>query len=81
MHCSHARNGYPLETAKGQFGSVPSSLWWAVVTLSSVGYGDVYPVTTGGRIFAALVILLGIGLVAVPTGILASALSKSIKGR
>jgi ribosomal protein L25 (general stress protein Ctc) len=54
-----------------QFGSVTRALWWAVVTLTTVGYGDVYPDTILGRIAAALVALAGIGIVAMPTGILA----------
>lgn len=57
------------------FRSVFDSLWWAVVTLTTVGYGDAYPITVGGRIFTCFVLLLGLGVVAVPTGIFASALS------
>ncbi len=53
------------------------SLWWAVITLTTVGYGDVYPITTGGRIFTMLILLVGLGIVAVPTGILASALAEA----
>ena len=56
------------------------SLWWAVVTLTTVGYGDVYPVTLGGRLFTFVVLLLGLGIVAVPTGLIASALSKAREG-
>lgn len=59
------------------FRSIFDCLWWAVATLTTVGYGDVYPVTVGGRIFTFLVLLVGLGLVAVPTGIVASALSKA----
>jgi voltage-gated potassium channel len=58
-----------------QFGSIPRALWWAIVTLTTVGYGDVYPVTTMGRIFAGVTALAGVGLIAIPTGILASAFS------
>lgn len=59
------------------FQSVFSGLWWAVVTLTTVGYGDVYPVTVGGRIFTFFILMLGLGVVAVPTGLLASALSQT----
>ncbi len=59
------------------FRSVFHSLWWAVVTLSSVGYGDVYPVTAGGRIFTFFVLMVGLGVVAVPAGIVASALGEA----
>jgi voltage-gated potassium channel len=59
------------------FASVFHSLWWAVVTLTTVGYGDVYPVTTGGRIFTFVILLIGLGIISVPAGIVASALSES----
>lgn len=59
------------------FSSVFHSLWWAVATLTTVGYGDVYPVTVGGRIFTFFVLLIGLGVVSVPAGLVASALSKA----
>lgn len=59
------------------FKSLPHSLWWAIVTLTTVGYGDAYPVTVGGRIFTFLILMVGLGIVAVPAGLLASALSKA----
>lgn len=59
------------------FKSVFHSLWWAVATLTTVGYGDVYPITPGGRIFTFLVLLIGLGVVSVPAGLVASALSKA----
>ena len=59
------------------FASVFHSLWWAIVTLTTVGYGDVFPITTGGRVFTFFVLFLGLGIVAVPTGLFASALSKA----
>lgn len=60
-----------------EFSSLFSSLWWAVVTLTTVGYGDVYPVTLGGRIFTFFLLMVGIGTIAVPSGIVASALGKA----
>ncbi|WP_404307672.1 ion transporter [Neorhodopirellula lusitana] len=57
------------------FASVFHSLWWAVVTLTTVGYGDVYPITIGGRIFTFFILLIGLGVVSVPAGLVASALS------
>jgi voltage-gated potassium channel len=58
------------------FASVFHSMWWAIATLSTVGYGDIYPITSGGRLFTGLVLLVGLGIVAVPAGVLASALSQ-----
>jgi voltage-gated potassium channel len=58
------------------FASIFHCLWWSTVTLTTVGYGDVYPVTVVGKIFTAFVLLLGLGIVAVPTGLLASALTR-----
>ena len=56
------------------YGSIPESLWWALATLTTVGYGDIYPVTGGGRIFTAIVLLIGLGVVAIPAGIVTAAL-------
>ena len=61
------------------FASVFHSLWWAVVTLTTVGYGDVYPVTAGGRLFTFGVLVVGLGVVSVPAGLMASALSEARK--
>lgn len=60
-----------------QFASIFHSLWWAIVTLTTVGYGDVYPITTGGRLFTFFVLVAGLGVVAVPAGIVASALQQA----
>ncbi|MCF6196266.1 MAG: potassium channel family protein, partial [Emcibacter sp.] len=61
------------------FGSIPRSLWWGMATLTTVGYGDVYPVTILGKLFFGVFAFAGIGLVAMPTGILAAALSDSFQ--
>jgi len=66
---------YPAQP--DQFSSVFHSLWWALTTLTTVGYGDMYPVTIGGKIFTFFVLVVGLGIVAVPTGLVASALSKA----
>jgi len=60
-----------------QFKSVFHSLWWAITTLTTVGYGDTYPITAGGKIFTSFVLMVGLGIIAVPTGLLASALSQA----
>lgn len=54
------------------FGSIPRALWWAAVTMTTVGYGDVYPITPIGKLAAAMIAITGIALVAIPTGILAA---------
>ena len=59
------------------FGSIPDAMWWAIVSLTTIGYGDVYPVTPGGKIFTALVALVGVGLIAIPSGLLASVLTEA----
>lgn len=64
-----------------QFPNVISSLWWAICTLTTVGYGDVYPVTAVGRFFAAVISLVGIGIIAIPTGIIAGGFSSAINKR
>jgi voltage-gated potassium channel len=63
------------------YSSIPASLWWAVVTLTTVGYGDVYPQTVVGRIIGAFIMFCGIGLVAVPSGLLASAMTEIMAER
>jgi voltage-gated potassium channel len=60
------------------FGSIPRAMWWAVATLTTVGYGDVYPHSVLGRLFGAITAFAGIGLFAMPTGILAAALSDAL---
>ena len=63
------------------FGSIPDSMWWALATLTTVGYGDVTPITPLGKIFGALVMVIGIGMVALPSGILASSFSELLRRR
>ncbi len=65
------------EAQPDKFTSVFDALWWAVATFTTVGYGDVYPVTAGGRLFTFFVLLIGLGIVSVPSGIIAAALAKA----
>jgi voltage-gated potassium channel len=61
-----------------KFGSIPRAMWWAAITLTTIGYGDVYPITIVGKIIAVLVAVAGIGLIAMPAGILAAAFSDAM---
>lgn len=67
-----------------QFPNIPQTIWWSVATLTTIGYGDVYPLTNEGRILASITALLGIGLVAIPTGVISAGfideLQKKSKG-
>ena len=60
------------------FNSVPQSVYWCIVTISTVGYGDITPVTVGGKFIATLIMLIGYGIIAVPTGIVAAELNLSL---
>jgi voltage-gated potassium channel len=61
------------------FPNIPATMWWAVATLTTVGYGDVYPITAAGRVLGAVVAILGIGLFALPTAILGSGFLEAIQ--
>lgn len=61
------------------FSSVFDGLWWSVATLTTVGYGDAYPITVGGKVFTFIILIIGLGIIAVPTGMVASALAKARK--
>ena len=64
-----------------KFGSIPEAMWWAIAALTTVGYGDAYPITPVGKIIGSIVTLLGIGMVALPSGILASSFSERMRQR
>ncbi len=64
------------EVQPAKFGSIPRALWWSVVTLTTIGYGDVAPVTPLGKVLAGITAFLGVGLIAAPAGILAAAFSE-----
>ena len=59
------------------FQSIIHSFWWSVVTLTTVGYGDVYPVTIGGKIFTFFVLMIGVGIITIPAGLIATAMMKT----
>ena len=66
------------EAQPEQFSSIFDSLWWSIITLTTVGYGDVYPITVGGKVFTFFILMIGLGIVAIPTGIISSALTTSV---
>jgi len=63
------------------FSSIPAAMWWGIVTLSTVGYGDVYPMTVLGKMLGTVIAILGIGMFALPAGILGSGFVEEIQGR
>ena len=66
------------EAQPDKFSSITESVWWATISLATVGYGDVYPVTVGGKIFATVISLVGIGVVAIPTGVISASFVEEI---
>ncbi|TQV87558.1 ion transporter [Aliikangiella coralliicola] len=70
---------FESEAQPEAFSSVFDGLWWAVVTLTTVGYGDVVPVTAGGKFFTFFIVIIGLGIVAVPTGLIVSGVQEARK--
>lgn len=64
-----------------KFSSIPAAMWWAIATLTTVGYGDVAPVTILGKIFGAMTMILGIGMFALPTGVVATGFANEVRKR
>ncbi|MGR9117132.1 MAG: ion transporter [Gammaproteobacteria bacterium] len=71
---------YVIESANPGFTSIPKSVYWAIVTLTTVGYGDIAPQTALGQMLAATIMIMGYGIIAVPTGIYSAELVKTYKG-
>ena len=69
----------PVKAQPEVFSNAFDSLWWAVATLTTVGYGDIYPITILGKILSGIIAVLGIGLVAIPTGIISAGFIEQIK--
>lgn len=66
------------EAQPESFASIPETMWWSIATLTTVGYGDIYPITALGKLFGGAIAVLGIGLFALPAGILASGFSEQL---
>ena len=66
------------EAQPDKFSSITESIWWATISLATVGYGDVYPITVGGKIFATIISLVGIAVVAIPTGVISASFVEEI---
>lgn len=60
------------EAQPERFSSIPATMWWGIATITTVGYGDLYPITNFGKAIAGIIVIIGIGMIALPTGILVS---------
>ena len=69
------------EAQPEKFASIPEAMWWSIITLTTVGYGDVAPVTALGRVIAGCIAILGIGIFALPAGILGASFLEQIERR
>ena len=69
------------EAQPEHFSSIPETMWWGIATLTTVGYGDIYPITGLGKALGGVIAVIGIGLFALPTGILASGFSEELSNR
>jgi voltage-gated potassium channel len=69
------------EVQPDTFGTIPRAMWWATITLTTVGYGDVIPVTIGGKVLGVFITILGVGMAALPAGIIASGFTREVNKR
>ncbi len=72
---------YIVEGGKGDFDSIPHSIYWAIVTITTVGFGDIVPTTVAGKFLASFVMLLGYAIIAIPTGIVTAEMTMSRSGK
>jgi voltage-gated potassium channel len=68
---------YLIEGAENGFTSIPKSIYWAIVTLTTVGYGDISPQTVPGQMLASIIMIVGYGIIAVPTGIVTAEIARA----
>ena len=79
VFASSAMYAVENESQPDKFSSIPETLWWGVITLTTIGYGDIYPITPLGKVIGGFIAFLGIGLFALPAGILASGFSEELQ--
>jgi voltage-gated potassium channel len=72
---------YLIERGRNGFTSIPDSIYWAIVTITTVGYGDISPVTPLGKLVASLIMLMGYGIIAVPTGIVTTEMAIAARSK
>lgn len=72
---------YVIEKGENGFESIPDSIYWVIVTLTTVGYGDITPVTALGKVIASVIMVMGYGIIAVPTGIVTAEYANAISGK
>ena len=72
---------YLVENGENGFSSIPDSIYWAIVTITTVGYGDISPVTPLGKFIASIMMFIGYGIIAVPTGIITTDLAMAVRGK
>ena len=72
---------YVVESPESGFTSIPTSIYWCIVTLTTVGYGDIAPITPLGKVIASFIMILGYGIIAVPTGIVTAELASGSKSK
>ena len=72
---------YLVENGENGFHSIPESIYWAIVTITTVGYGDIAPVTALGKFIASIMMFIGYGIIAVPTGIITTEIAIAVRGK
>lgn len=81
MYVIEGPNGIAGNSGNPGFSSIPQSIYWAIVTITTVGYGDATPESVAGKMMAAIMMLIGYSLIIVPTGIISAEMSRAVKGR
>ncbi len=70
---------YVVEGGKNGFDSIPNSIYWAIITITTVGYGDIVPGTPLGKIISSIIMIMGYSIIAIPTGIISVEISKATR--